>query len=157
MEHKISEKEYDLIECRTMVSLTLEEKAALMTLTYKHENRRSLFQQWLRNPNPLGKYATLIKRNEEIIAWAAVSTRDGWNKGIIGVCVNPEYRKKGIARTTLNSLLEYLSTMKEEGGIPEYLVYNQGMELLFRLPIEKHGFKDFYLHLEEYFKREPKW
>ena len=150
MKDKKSDGEYDLIKCRTIASLTLEERTALMTLTHKHENRRSLFQQWLRHPNPLGMYATLVKRNGEIIAWAAVSTRDGWNKGTVGVCVNPEYRRKGIARTALYSLLEYLSTMKDEGGIPEYLIYNQGMELLFRLPIEKHGFKDFYLHLDEY-------
>lgn len=157
MEDKISDGKYDLIECRTIASFTLEERTALMALTHKHENRRSLFQQWLRSQNPLGMYAALVKRNGEIIAWAAVSTRDGWNKGTVGVCVNPEHRRKGIARRALYSLLEYLSTMKEEGNIPEYLIYNQGMELLFRLPIEKYGFKDFYLHLDEYQKREPKY
>ena len=68
MKDKKSDGEYDLIKCRTIASLTLEERTALMTLTHKHENRRNLFQQWLRHPNPLGMYATLVKRNGEIIA-----------------------------------------------------------------------------------------
>lgn len=149
-------KPYDTLEFRTFLSLNQEEKETLMALTFKREGKRSLFQQWLQHPNPLGMYAVLVKKDNEIIAWAATSTRDGWNKGTIGVYIKSEHRRQNVARDALDTLLEHLSECKITEPIPEYLIYEYGMEQLFRPLIENRGFKDYYRCEEEYDQREPK-
>lgn len=136
-------------EFRTMASLEDEQKEVLMSLTSKSENRRSVFQQWLRHPNPLGMYAGLVKSNKYIIAWAAVSTCDGWNMGTIGVFVKPDYRNMGFAYIALDTLLMNLSKVNIEDR-SEYLSYNEGLEHIFRPTIERYGFKDLFKYKEEY-------
>ncbi len=137
-----------LTEFKTMASLTLEEKDALWTLTLKRDEKRSLFQQWLTIPTQ-GMYAALLRNSQKIVAWAAVSTLAGWKEGVIGVCVDYNYRGKGLAHQALDTLLEHLSTIDNPHHRPEYLRYNDGMEKLFRPAIEKYGFKDYWKKLEE--------
>lgn len=137
-----------LTEFKAMVSLTPEEKNALWALTLKRDGKRSLFQQWLTIPTQ-GMYAALVRDNQKIVAWAAVSTLEGWKQGVIGVFVDPNYRGTGLAHHSLNSLLEHLSTIDDQQYQPEYLRYNVGMEKLFHPVIEKYRFKDYWKKLEE--------
>lgn len=145
---------YDSIEFKTMASLTDEEKQILLRLLPQPKYGRKLFRQWLKCLNPLGMYATLVRHNNKIIAMAAVSTHEGWNLGIIGVFVKPDYREKGIACLSLDNLLMNVSNLDNKEDQPRYLHYNPGLERLFRPAIEHHGFKDLYTHQEEYSKLE---
>lgn len=141
---------YASLEFRNFASFTDEERELLKNLTYAPEGKKSLFRRWLDPLNSQGFYAVLAKKEDVIIAWAAVNTLEGWKLGKVGVFVHPEYRKRGIAVSALDSLL---STMMTIDGKPEYLSYTKGMERLFRPVVERYEFKDIWLHRREYRRR----
>jgi GNAT superfamily N-acetyltransferase len=133
------------MEFREMRSLTLEEKQSLRELAHPPD-KRSLFRQWLDHPEPMPDYywAAILKINGEIRGWAAVCagySRYVRSEGLIGVFIHPDYRGRGLARQTLDFLLANFVAAGTEDP-PEYLIYDEGKERVFRDLILKHGFKD---------------
>lgn len=142
------------VEFRPLQSLTQAEAWTLLGLTFKPEENRSIFQQWIRHYwVQTSIYATLVRVEGDIVAWAAVAIHEAWNLGQIGVIVRPDHRGKGLARRALDVLLEHLPGIDDK-NIPEYLSYNSGMERVFRPSIERFGFKDYSAHVAEYHEQE---
>ncbi|OGL73025.1 hypothetical protein A3F28_00600 [Candidatus Uhrbacteria bacterium RIFCSPHIGHO2_12_FULL_57_11] len=136
------------VEFRSFTSFSEGEREALFELTEPYRERRSLFRSWLKHPNPIGMFAALGWIDGQLVGWSAVALGTGWNMGTVGVFVHPEFRGKGIAFRLLDVLLGRLSDLSPEWS--EYMAYKQGKESLFRPIIERHGFKDVFLHWEEY-------
>jgi len=141
-------KEKIELEFREMRSLQADEKGLLHTLTHP-SGQRSLFRLWLDHPEPVPDYykVAILKNDGVIRGWAAICagySRYMRSEGMIGVFIHPDYRGRGLARQTLDFLL---ANFVAEGVAdpPEYLIYDEGKERLFRDLILKHGFKDVYL------------
>lgn len=133
---------------RHFLELSPEEREALGRLTTSVPPRLSSFSHWLRSPNPLGMYASLVSEDGRIAGWAAASLREGWNMGIVGAFIAPERRGFGLARLALLDLLGNIRATVT--GPSEYFHAAKEKERLFRTPIERFGFKPSWLHRERY-------
>ncbi len=144
------------IDYRPMQSLSELEMNVLKTLTLKPVGeKRSIFMRWLDCfSNQDCMHTTLVYDGEEIIGWAGANMHDGWNNGMIGVFIKPEYRNNGYAKRALELLLYNLKEKYPEW--PEYINYESGKDKLFSPLIVKSGFIDLNNNLEEYIKRNYK-
>ena len=142
------------VEFRAMSSLPQAVKDALTQLMEGHRpNQRELFRQWLRHP-VAGMYAAIVRAQGDLLGFAAASLHDSWRMGMVGVYVHPTFRGQGLARRALDTLLANIRFVVADR--PEYLYYEEGKERLFRIHIERHGFKDLFLHQQEYSERYRK-
>lgn len=136
-----------------MPNLNELEKNILKTLTLEPaDGRKSIFNRWIDCfSNQDCMHTTLVYCDNEIIGWAAANMHDGWNNGMIGVFIRPEYRKNGYAKKALELLLKNLKEIYPLW--PEYISYEKGKENLFTPIVRKSGFIDLNNNLEEYIRR----
>lgn len=142
------------IECdvRMFTTLSAEERQELSALMAGHRpDGQELFLRWLRVPLP-GMYGAIVRIDGRLIGFAAASLRDGDNAGMIGVFISPSRRGQGLAVRALDVLLEHVAHLPAQER-PEYFYYEVDKARLFRPPIERHRFKDFFAHRAEYAER----
>ena len=113
-------------------------RSVLMNLTLPSP---SAFRAWLKDVNQSDKYANLVLEQDQIIAWSAGNFSEQPLLRRIGVFVKPEYRGRGLARTTIDELLQHIS-----GITPQPLAYwyEQSKTRLFKPALAKYNLPDFY-------------
>lgn len=137
------------ITVKSFFDLDADERARLMELSPPDRPpQRELFRRLLRHQDPVGMYTAMVRTDDGIVGWAGASMGEGWNAGMIGVVVASAFRGQGYARAAVRVLVSELK--RRHPDWPEYLYYSCGFERLFSGEIEAAGFKDRWLHSEEY-------